>query len=104
MAQAGDREIRRLYARLYDRDDIPASRATMILITSVAVLWLMSALVNYAVLGRDIRRPKERAMLALGYGPAFGPLAVARSPSTVWLFGRHLPVRQGATRVGGGAL
>src|SRR4028119_1742126 len=104
MAQAGDREIRRLYARLYDRNDIPGSRIGMIVITSVAVLWLVSALVNYAVLGRDIARPKERAILALGYGPAFGPLGVARSRSTVQIVGRRLPVRQGATLVGGGAL
>jgi len=104
MAKAMDRDIRRLYARLYDRNDITVSRLGMIVIASVAVLWLVSGLVNYAVLGRDIPRPRERAILALGYGPAFGPLHVARSRSTVRFFGRRLSVRQGATLVGGGAL
>ena len=83
MAKVIDRDIRRLYARLYDRDDIPVSRLGIILVASVAVVWLVSGLVNYTVLGRDIPRPRERAMLALGYGPAFGPLEVARSRSTV---------------------
>src|SRR5688572_11284686 len=102
MAKTMDGDIRRLYRRLYDRDDIGVSRAGTILITIVVVVWLLCGLFNYMVLGRDIPRQRDRALLAVAYGPTFAPLDVAHASSTVRLFGKPLPVRHGATLIGGG--
>src|SRR5918998_1636282 len=104
MATTTDQDIKRLYARLYDRSDLPASRFGTIVITTVAVLWLLCGAVNYLVLGRDMARQGDRAVLAFGYGPAFGPLRVAQSRTTVRVFDRRVPIRQGALLFGGGAL
>src|SRR5918998_6400615 len=104
MATTTDQDIKRLYARLYDRSDIPLFRVGTIVITTVAALWLLCGAVNYLVLGRDMARQRDRAVLAFGYGPAFGPLRVAQSRTTVRVFDRRVPIRQGALLFGGGAL
>ncbi len=104
MGRSTDRYIQRLYARLYDRIDLGGSRIGSIVVASIALIWLVCGAFNYLVLGRDIARPRERAVLAFGYGPAFGPLHVARARTTVRVLNKRLSVKQGALLVGGGAL
>src|SRR5688500_7787026 len=104
MATTTDPNMKRLYARLYDRNDPPTSKFGTIVITTVAVLWAICGAVNYLVHGGDMMHQRDRAVLAFGYGPAFGPLRVAQSRITVRVFDRRVPIRQGALLFGGGAL
>ncbi len=46
MAQTMDKDIQRLYARLYDRSDLGGSRIGNIVLASIALIWLLSGAFN----------------------------------------------------------
>src|SRR5919202_560169 len=44
----------------------------------LAAVWLLCGAVNYLILGRPIPDHQMRALWAVAYGPAFGPLHIAQ--------------------------
>jgi hypothetical protein len=105
MAEKMDPQVRALYARIYDRNDLVRTRQLgSRLALLVATVWLLCGAFNYLGPGRRIGNQRDRAVFAFAYGPAFGPLHLARGQRTIAVFGRRAPARMGAVVVGGSAL
>jgi len=96
--------LKRLYARLYARSDLRGSGLGIRLVLAFGAVWLLCGVLNFAVLGRAYPRPRERAILAFGYGPAFVPLGLRQPRSTITVASKRIPVRAGAHLFGGGVL
>ncbi len=96
--------LKSLYARLYDRTDLRGPGSGLRLVLIVGSVWVLCGVVNYVVLGRAYAQPRDRAMLAFGYGPTFVPLGLRHPRSTIAVGSKRIPVRAGAHLVGGGVL
>src|SRR5919202_5189055 len=105
MAEKMDPQVKALYNRIYDRSDlVPVAPLGRRLALGVAAVWLLCGAVNYLVLGRQIADHQTRVILALAYGPAFGPLHVAQAQGAVAVFGYGLPAGLSGLLLGGGAI
>src|ERR671932_2085276 len=92
MAEKMDPQVKALYNRIYDRSDlVPVAPLGRRLALGLAAVWLLCGAVNYLVLGRQIADHQTRAVLAVAYGPAFGPLHVAHAQGAVGMVGYGLP-------------
>ncbi len=85
-----DQEIKHLYRRLYGRSDLGTSQPQTVLTLVLIAAWLLCGLYNYIWLTPPTQRPRERAIQAVAFGPAYAPLGVARAGRTLQL--RHKPV------------
>src|ERR671933_2503068 len=105
MTEKMDPQVKALYNRIYDRSDlVPVAPLGRRLALGLAAVWLLCGAVNYLVLGRQIGDHQTRAVLALAYGPAFGPLQIAHTQGMVGVFGYGLPTGLVGLLLGGGAL
>src|SRR5919199_312652 len=105
MGEKMDPQVKALYARVYDRTDlVPVTSVGRRLALGLAVVWLFCGAVNYLVLGRQIADHQTRAVLAVAYGPAFGPLHVAHAQGAVGVVGYGLPVVLAGMLLTGGML
>src|ERR687885_418089 len=105
MTEKLDPQVKALYNRLYDRSDlVPGAPLGRRLALGLAAVWLLCGAVNYLVLGRQIVDHQTRAVLALAFGPAFGPLHVTQAQGAVGVLGYGLPAGIGGLLLGGGAL
>src|SRR5919199_3821331 len=105
MGEKMDPQVKALYARVYDRSDlVPVASVGRRLALGLAAAWLVCGAVNYLVLGRQIADRQTRVVLAVAFGPAFGPLHVAQAQGAVGVFGYGLPAGLGGLLLGGGAL
>ncbi len=82
-----DREIKRLYRRLYGRSDLGTATPQTVFTLVLVAAWLLCGLYNYAVLAPPTQPPRERVIRAVAFGPAYAPLGVARA-------GRALAIRR----------
>ncbi len=96
--------LKPLYDRLYARTDLRGSGLHLRLVLVVGAVWLLCGVLNFTVLGRAFLQPRERAVLAFGYGPAFVPLGLMQPRSTIAIASKRIPVRAGAQLVGGSVL
>lgn len=75
-------EVDALMGRIHRRTDLVGTVAWRWVI-GLVVIWGLASAVNYAVLSKPLAlKPKERAMWALSFGPAYGPLGVTRMVQT----------------------
>src|SRR3712207_3451045 len=99
-----DTGLKALYARLYGRSDLRGSGFGLRLIVGVAAVWLLCGVLNLSLLALSGTRPRDRVLLAFGYGPAFVPLGLLQPRSTIAVAGKRIPVRAGAQLLGGSVL
>lgn len=101
MARKGTRDplFERLSQRVYDRTDLVASqKPKYVLIAIILGVWLSFGAYNYLGPAQAIRAPQQRALYAFGFGPAFGPLQIARAGATLTFKLPRVGERRIATR------
>lgn len=104
MTTTTDTGLKALYARLYGRSDLRGSGVGLRLLSAIAAVWLLCGVLNLGLLALSGTRPRDRALLAFGYGPAFLPLGLLQPRSTISVAGKRIPVRAGAQLLGGSVL
>lgn len=99
-----ERAVAQLYDRLYHRTDIVPHYVGRTVALGLAAVWCLFGLWNFLVLARDIPIGRERALLALGFGPLYQLIDPPGLRGALPIAGRQLPVRIALVLVAGPAL
>ena len=87
--------VKALTTRLYRRTDLRGTTLGWRVLLAVASIWLLCGALNLALLQRSGTPPRDRPLIAFGYGPTFLPLGLHRPRSTIAIAGKRIPVRAG---------
>ena len=105
MATTTDPGLKALYARLYGRNDLRGSALRLAAARGGGQPCGCCVACSISACSRvSGTRPRDRALLAFGYGPALVPLGLLQPRSTIAVAGKRIPVRAGAQLLGGSVL